>query len=82
MVDKVGACYGGGLGFDLGVQALELACMTLKCALVGGNLGSILVLHDAKFECMLLAHASAGGGHVIKACVHAVEFVWFWDGFG
>ncbi len=82
MVGEVGACDGGGLGVDLGVQALELAGMTLKNARVGSNLGSVLVLHDAKFERVLLAHASAGGGHVIKECVHAVEFVWFWDGLG
>ncbi len=55
--------------------------MTLKSARVGADLGSVFVLHDAKFERVLLVHASAGGGNVIKACVHAVEFVWFWDGF-
>jgi hypothetical protein len=65
------------------VQALELARVTLNGARVGGDLGSVLVLHDdAQFERVLLAHASAGGSHVIKACVHAVEFVWFWDGCG
>ncbi len=51
MVSEVGACDGGGLGIDLGVQALELARMTFKCARVGGYPGSVLVLHDsdAKF---------------------------------
>ncbi len=70
------------LGVDLGVQALELARTPFKCARVGGNLGCILVLHDAQFECVPLAHVSAGGGHVVKACVPTVEFVWFRDGFG
>ncbi len=48
---------------------------------MGGNLGCVLVLHDAQFERVLFAHVqvSAGGGHVIKACVHAVESV---CGFG
>ncbi len=46
----VGACYGDGLGVDLGVQALELACVTLNDARVGGDLGSVLVLYDAQFE--------------------------------
>ncbi len=32
MVGEVSACDGGGLGVDLGVQALELARMTFKCA--------------------------------------------------
>ncbi len=32
MVGEVGARDGGGLGVDLGVQALELACMTLEGA--------------------------------------------------
>jgi hypothetical protein len=32
MVGEVGAGDGCGLGVDLGVQALELARMTLKCA--------------------------------------------------
>ena len=79
MVGEVGARDGGGLGVDLGVQALELVCMTLEGARVGGDLGSVLVLHDAQFERVLLAHVSAGDGHVIKTCVHAVEFV---CGFG
>jgi hypothetical protein len=79
MVGEVGACDGGGLGVDLGVQALELALMTLEGARMGSNLGCVLVLHDAQFERVLLAHDSAGGGHVIKACVLAVEFV---CGFG
>jgi hypothetical protein len=79
MVGEVSACDGGGLGIDLGVQALELARMTPEGASVGSNLGSVLVLHDAQFERVLLAHVGAGGGHVIKACVHAM---WFWDGFG
>ncbi len=82
MVGDVGAGDGGGLGVDLGVQALDLARMTLNGARVGGDLGSLLVLHGAQFERVLLAHASAGDGHVIKACVHAVEFVCFWDGCG
>ncbi len=64
------------------VQALELARVTLNGAHAGGDLGSVLVLHDAEFERVLLAHASAGDGHIIKPCVHAVEFVWFWDGCG
>ncbi len=34
MVGEVGACDGGGLGVDLGVQALELARMTLEGARV------------------------------------------------
>ncbi len=75
MVGEVGACDGGGLGVDLGMQVLELARMTLEGARVGGNLCCVLVLHDAQFERVLLAHVSAGGGHVIKECVHAVEFV-------
>ncbi len=82
MVGEVGAGDGCGLGVDLGVQGLELALMSFKCARVGGDLGSVLVLHDVKFECVLFAHVSAGGGHVIKVCVHAVEFVLFWDSFG
>ncbi len=45
MVGEVGARDGGGLGVDLAVQALELACMTLEGARVGGDLGSVLVLH-------------------------------------
>ncbi len=57
MVGEVGACNGDGLGIDLGVQALELARMTFKCARVGGDLGSVLVLHDAKFERVLVARA-------------------------
>ncbi len=56
--------------------------MTLEGARVGSNLGCVLVLHDAQFERVLLAHVRAGCCHVINACVHAVEFVWFWDGFG
>ncbi len=48
MVGEVGACDGDGLGVDLGVQALELARMTLKGARVGGDLGSVLVLPDAE----------------------------------
>ncbi len=56
--------------------------MTLEGARVGSNLGCVLVLHDAQFERVLLAHVGAGGGHVIKACIHAVKLVWFWDGFG
>jgi hypothetical protein len=72
MVGEDGASDGGGLGVDLGVQALELACMTLEGARVGGDLGSVLVLHDAQFERVLLAHVSAGDGHVVKACVHAL----------
>jgi hypothetical protein len=71
MVGEVGARDGGGLCVDLGVQALELARMTLKGARVGGDLGSVLVLHDAQFERVLLAHVGAGDGFVIKACVHA-----------
>ena len=71
MVSDVGAGDGGGLGVDLGVQALELARMTLEGARVDGDLGSVLVLHDAQFERVLLAHVSAGNDHVIKACVHA-----------
>jgi hypothetical protein len=82
MVGEVGACNDDGLDVDLGVQVLERGLMTFKCTRVGGDLGSVLLLHDAKFERVLLAHASAGRGHVIKACIHAVEFVWFWDGFG
>jgi hypothetical protein len=62
-------------GVDLGVQALELARVTLNGARVGGNLGSVLVLHDTQFERVLLAHASAVSSYVIKACVHAVELV-------
>ncbi len=42
---EVSACDGGGLSVDLGVQALDLAHMTLKCTRVGGNLGGVLVLH-------------------------------------
>ncbi len=78
MVGEVGACDGGGLGVDLGVQALELVRVTLECARVGSDLGSVVVLHNAKFERVLLAHASAGGGHVIKACVNAVVLGWLW----
>jgi hypothetical protein len=81
MVGEVGAGDGGGPGVDLGVQALELALMTLKGARVGGDLGSVLVLHDVQFERVLLAHVSAGDGHVIKACVHAWSSLWF-CGFG
>ncbi len=68
----------------LGVQALELVRVAFMCARVGGDLGSVLVLHDAKFdsERVLLAHVGAGGGHITKACVHAIEFMWFWNGFG
>jgi hypothetical protein len=72
----VGAGDGGGLGVDLGVQALELARMTLKGARVDGDLGSVLVLHDVQFERVLLAHVSPGNGHVIKACVHAWSSLW------
>jgi hypothetical protein len=79
IIGEVGACNGSGLCVDLGVQALEHALMTLEGARVGGNVGCVLVLHDAQFELVLLAHVSAGGGHVIKACIHAVEFV---CGFG
>jgi hypothetical protein len=84
MVSEVGARDGGGLCIDLGVQALELACMTLEGARVGSDLGSVLVLHDAQFERVLLAHVSAGDGHVIKSCVHALLSLclWFWDGLG
>ncbi len=39
MIGEVGACDGGGLCVDLGVQALELARMTLEGARVGCNLG-------------------------------------------
>jgi hypothetical protein len=81
MVGEVGARDGGGLGVDLGVQALELARMTLKGARVGDDLGSVLVLHGAQFERVLLAHVGAGDGHVIKACVHAWSILWF-CGFG
>ncbi len=56
--------------------------MTFKCAHMGGDLESILVLHDVQFERVLLAHVSTTCCPVIKACVHAVEFVWIWDGFG
>ncbi len=78
MVGEVGARYGDGLGVDLGVQALELACMMLE-----GDLGSVLVLHDAQFERVLLAHVSAGDGHVVKACLHHAWLslcLWFWVG--
>ncbi len=43
MFGEVGACNSGGLGVDLGVQALELARMTFECVRVGGDLGSVLV---------------------------------------
>ncbi len=79
MVGEVGACNGGGLGVDLGVQALELALMTLKGARVGGNLGCVLVLHDAQFERVSFTNASGVGGNGGSECVHAVEFV---CGFG
>jgi hypothetical protein len=76
MVCEVGAGDGGDLGVDLGVQALELARMTLKGARLDDDLGSVLVLHDAQFERVLLAHVSAGDSHVIKACVHAWSSLW------
>jgi hypothetical protein len=82
MFGEVEACNGCRLGVDLGVQAPELARVTLNCARVGGDLGSELVLHDAQFERVLIAHASAVGCYVIEECVHAVEFVWVWDGCG
>ncbi len=47
MINDVGACNGNGLRVDLGVQALELACVTLNGALVDGNLGSVLMLYNA-----------------------------------
>ncbi len=47
MVGEVGAGGGDGLGFDLGVQLLELARMTLKGARVDGDLGGVLVLHES-----------------------------------
>ncbi len=49
MICEVSACDGGSLGVDLGVQAQELARVTLNGARVGGNLGSVLVLHDTQF---------------------------------
>jgi hypothetical protein len=86
MVGEVGARDGGGLGIDLGVQALEIACMTLEGARVGGDLGSVLVLHDVQFERVLLVHVSAGDGHIVKACVTVHAWLslclWFWDGLG
>jgi hypothetical protein len=67
MVGEVGAGDGGGLGVYLGVQALELARMTLKGAPVDSDLGSVLVLHDAQFERVLLAHVSAGDDHAMPS---------------
>ncbi len=70
MLCEVGACDGGRLGVDPGVQASELARVTLNGARVGCELGSILVLHEAQFERMPFADASSVGDDVIEACVH------------
>jgi hypothetical protein len=85
MVGEVGAGDGGGLGVDLGVQALELARMTLKGSRAGldGDLGSVLVLHDAQFERVLLAHVSAGKVRSSRrACMLGRVYgcLWFWVG--
>jgi hypothetical protein len=81
ILGEVGACNGGRLGVDLGVQALELARMTHKSACVGGNLSGVLVLHDMQLERVSFSNASGVSG---TAAVRAsmVEFVWFWYGFG
>ncbi len=68
---EVGACDGGGLGDDLGVQALELARMMLNGARMGGNLGGVLlVLRDTQFERVSFANAIGVSGHGSGACVH------------
>ncbi len=78
MLSEVGACNGSGLCVDLGVQALELARMTLKRARVGGNY--LCCMMHRLSACPLRMQAASAA----MAAVHAfmVEFVWFWDGFG
>ncbi len=79
MVGEVGACDDGGLGVDLGVHATPCvgACARDAQRRARGRRSG-----QSTCERVLLVHPGAGGGHVIKACEHAVEFVWFLDGCG
>jgi hypothetical protein len=83
MVGEVGAGDGGGLGVDLGVQALELARMTLKGARVDGDLGSVLVLHDERLSaCSLrmLARAMAMSSRRAYMLGRVCGYLCFWVG--
>jgi hypothetical protein len=67
MVGEVG---GGGLGIDLqvGVQALELACMTLEGARVGGDLGLCCTTRNLS-ACSLRMLARAMAMSLRRACM-------------
>ncbi len=70
MVGEVGAGGGGGLSVDLGVQALELARMTLKGARVDGDLGSVLVCTTRSLSaCSLRMLARAMAMSSRRACM-------------